>query len=74
MEALIAEAMKVMPLGQALVLVFLYFIIKTIREVRDSIITMNGTVREMKVWQDSHEKQDDERHDLIMTQLERVQP
>lgn len=31
--------------------------------------TMNGSMGRMKTWQEQHERQDDERHDMVMTML-----
>lgn len=32
--------------------------------------TLNGSVGKMKVWQEQHERQDDERHETVMHLLE----
>lgn len=65
MEQVIFEALKIFPPGQLIVLVLLIFIIKVTRDLRDQLRQMNGSVRELKIWSQQHEKQDDERFQSI---------
>lgn len=65
MEQIIVEAMKTFPPGQLIVLAMLIFIMRMIRELRDQFRQMNGSVRELKMWTQQHEKQDDERFQSI---------
>lgn len=61
MEQIIHEMMKVLPAGQALGLILLVYMMKVLKEVRDQVREINGSMREMKEWQKGHELLDDER-------------
>jgi len=70
MELLFTEAMKIMPAGQVMVLVLLYFVMRLIKELRDEFRKMNGSVKELKQWAKQHEDYDRERFEDIKRRLE----
>ena len=69
MDHILTEALKVMPLGQVVVIGLLYFILKDIRGVREQFTKLNGSVGTMKQWQEDHQRVDERFQDEIREQL-----
>lgn len=71
MDTLFAEALKVVPVGQALVLILLVWIGNSVRSVRDSATKLEQGLGRMQEWQKGHEKLDDDRHKTVMDTFEK---
>lgn len=62
MDALLNEALKVLPVGQVVVLLLMAFIIKVIKEIRDELKDMSGSTKVLQQWCRDHEQIDLTRH------------
>ena len=69
MEQLLAEALKVMPFGQVVVIYLLYMILRDIRGVKQQFTTLNGSVGKMKQWQEDHQRTDERFQDEIRERI-----
>ena len=63
MDTLITELLKIFPIGQVVGLLLLGVLVYMVHEVRTQIMTLNGSIRELKIWSTEHDKRDTERFD-----------
>ena len=66
METIVVELSKVLPAGQLIGLLLLIYIVTVLKQVREQVREINGSMRVMKEWQKGHELLDDERFKALM--------
>ena len=66
METIFSEFSRVLPAGQVIALMLLAYIVTVLKQVRDQVREINGSMRVMKEWQKGHELLDDERFKALM--------